>query len=186
MEEINDIDSIQEQFGLDPEELEIDFSQLDVEWGRQQNLLDKYLKASAFCGKVAKKAHERVKFIRSELILDATRDPEICLGPKMKATAPNVEAYYRVNPKYIEAKEDMIEAEYIQDLIDGQKSKAYNRKVVLQEAAKLSMLGWFSSPLEPKALDELVKQIQAADGKKANTTVREAVKKKRTRRRRNK
>lgn len=177
--EENTIDDIQEQFGLDPDELEIDFAQLDVEWGRQQALLDKYLKACAYCSKVTKKAHERLKFIRSELVLDVTKDPEGCLGPKMKATNPNVEAYYRTDKGYLAAKDAWIEAEYIQDLVDGQKSKAYNRKVVLQEAAKLSMLGWFSSPLKPRSLEELVSKIKASVDKQANTVVREAVKKKR-------
>lgn len=178
------IENIQEQFDLDPDELEVDFSQLDVEWGRQGALLDKYLKACAYCSKLTKKAHERLKFIRSELVLDVTKDPEGCLGPKMKATNPNVEAYYRTDKGYIAAKDEWIEAEYIQDLVEGQKSKAYNRKVVLQEAAKLSMLGWFSSPLEPRSLEDLVSKIKAFDDKKADTIVREAVEKKRVRRRR--
>lgn len=175
-------EDILEKFDLEPEELEIDFQQLDVEWGRQNHLLDKYLRASAYCEKLAQKAHERVKQIRSELILNVTKDPESCLGPKLKATAPSIEAYYRTNEDYLEAKEEMVEMEYLRNLIDGQKSKAYGRRKTLEEAGKLSLMGWFSSPLEPRALSDLVDKIRDSRMAEANGAVRNAVNKSRSKR----
>lgn len=170
---------ILEMFDLDPEELEVDFEQLDVEWGRQNHLLDKYLKASAYCEKLLQKAHEKVKHLRSELILRVTKDPEGCLGPKMKATATSIEAYYRTDDDYLDAKDEMVEIEYLRNLIDGQKSKAYGRRKTLEEAGKLSLMGWFSSPLEPRALNDLVDKIRESKMSEANSAVREAVTKKR-------
>lgn len=173
---------ILERFDLDPQELEVDFQQLDVEWGRQNHLLDKYLKASAYCEKLAQKAHERVKQIRSELILEVMKDPEGCLGPKMKATTASIEAYYRISEDYLEAKEEMAEMEYLRNLIDGQKSKAYGRRKTLEEAGKLSLMGWFSSPLEPRALSDLVDKIRDSRMAEANSAVRKAVTESRVRR----
>lgn len=175
-------EDILERFDLDPEELEVDFEQLDVEWGRQNHLLDKYLKASAYCEKLAQKAHEKVKQIRSDLILEVMKDPEGCIGPKMKATTAAIEAYYRTNDDYLEAKAAMIETEHLRNLIDGQKSKAYGRRKTLEEAGKLSLMGWFSSPLEPRALNELVDKIRDSRMAEANGAVRKAVDESRVRR----
>lgn len=171
-----DENDIIEKFGLDLDELEVDFDQLDVEWGTYDSVLDKYLKASAYCDKLAKKAHEQVKFIRSKLILDVTSDPQGCLGKGQKAVASTIEAYYRTNEEYLKAKEEQIDADYVVDLVNGLKSRAYTKKIILQEAAKLSLMGWFSSPMEPRGLQELVDKIQKAKDDEGNKKIREATK----------
>lgn len=167
------IDDIQEMFDLDPEELEIDFSQLDVEWGRQDFLLNKYIKAAAYAEKLVRKAEERVKFIRSTLILQVSKDPEGCLGKGQKATAPTIEAYYRTDDEYNEAKVAMSEAMYIRDLITGEKSRCYGRKTILEEATKLSLAGWFAAPMVPRELTELVKKIEEQKIKEVDKRIRE-------------
>jgi len=169
-------DEIAEKFNLDPDELEIDFFQLDVEWGKQNSVLDKYLKASAYCEKLVRKAEEKIKFLRSTLVLAVTKDPEGCLGKGQKAVGASVEAYYRTHPDYLEAKEEWIEAQYICDLVNGQKSKAYNRKAILEEATKLSLAGWFAAPLVPRPLAELVQKIEEQKLKSVDNKVREKVK----------
>lgn len=160
MQEENTLNEIAEIFGLDPEELEIDFSQLDVEWGKQNSILDKYLKASAYCEKMVRKAEEKIKFTRSTLVLEVTSDPEGCLGKGQKANGPQIEAYYRTNDEYVKAKTEWIDAQYICDLVNGQKSKAYGRKTILEEATKLSLAGWFSAPVVPRPLQELIQKIE--------------------------
>jgi len=174
---------IAEKFGLDPAELEIDFDQLDVEWGKQNSVLDKYLKASAYCEKLVRKAEEKIKFLRSTLVLEVSKDPEGCLGKGQKATGATIEAYYRTNPDYLEAKTEWIEAQYICDLVNGQKSRAYNRKAILEEATKLSLAGWFSAPLIPRPLKELVQKIEEAKLKSTDGLVRAKVDEKREQRR---
>jgi len=174
---------IAEMFGLDPNELEINFDQLDVEWGRQDNLLNKYLKASAYAEKLATKAEEKVKLTRSKLILDISSDPEGCLGKGQKATGPTIEAYYRCHKDHITAKDELIEACHIRDLIVGQKSRAYNRKSILEEATKLSLAGWFSAPLVPRPLQELVQKIEEQKMKATDRMIRTAVVEKRQERR---
>ena len=174
---------IQEKFNLNPDELEINFSQLDVEWGRQDSLLDKYLKASAYCEKMLRKAEEKIKLTRSKLVLEVTSDPEGCLGKGQKANGPQIEAYYRTNEDYIQAKNEWIDAEYICNLVNGQKSRAYGRKTTLEEAAKLSLAGWFSSPLIPRKLADLVQKIEEEKMKSTDGLVRAAVDDKREQRR---
>ena len=175
MQDENTLDEIAEIFGLDPNELEINFDQLDVEWGKQNSILDKYLKASAYCEKLVRKSQEKIKFLRSELTLKCLNDPEGCLGKGQKATASAVEAYYRTRPEYLAVKEDWIEAQYICDLVNGQKSKAYNRKSILEEATKLSLAGWFSAPLVPRPLKELVQEIENQKMKQVDSSIRDAV-----------
>ena len=174
---------IQEKFNLNPDELEINFSQLDVEWGRQDSLLDKYLKASAYCEKQVRKAEEKIKFLRSNLVLEISKDPEGCLGKGQKATGATIEAYYRTDKEYLNAKEEWIEAQYICDLVNGQKSRAYNRKSILEEATKLSLAGWFSAPLVPRPLKDLVQKIEEEKMKSTDSLVRAAVDDKREQRR---
>lgn len=171
----NTENEIAEKFGLDPDELEINFDQLDVEWGKQNSILDKYLKASAYCEKLVRKAEEKIKFLRSTLVLAVTKDPEGCLGKGQKAVGATIEAYYRTDKEYTQAKEDWIEAQYICDLVNGQKSKAYNRKSILEEATKLSLAGWFSAPLVPRPLKELVQEIENQKMKEVDSKIREKV-----------
>lgn len=167
------IHDIQEMFGLDPEELEIDFSQLDVEWGRQDFLLNKYIKAAAWAEKMVRKTEERVKFVRSTLIMQVSKDPEGCLGKGQKATGPTIEAYYRTDKEYNEAKSEMSEAMYIRDLVVGEKSRCYGRKSILEEATKLSLAGWFAAPMVPRELTELVKKIEEQKIKEVDGRIRE-------------
>lgn len=175
MQDENTLDEIAEIFGLDPEELEIDFSQLDVEWGKQNSIIDKYLKASAYCEKMVRKAEEKIKFIRSTLVLKVTSSPEECLGKGQKATGPQIEAFYRTDKEYLEAKTEWIEAQYVCDLVNGQKSKAYGRKTILEEATKLSLAGWFSAPIIPRPLQELVQKIEEQKLSNVDAKIREKV-----------
>ena len=174
---------IAEKFDLDPDELEVNFDQLDVEWGKQNSIIDKYLKASAYCEKLVRKADEKIKFLRSTLILKVTKDPEGCLGKGQKAVGATIEAYYRTDEDYIAAKDDWIELQYICDLINGQKSKAYGRKSILEEATKLSLAGWFSAPLVPRPLQELVQKIEEQKMRNIDKQVREKVEENRQTRR---
>lgn len=180
MQDENKLDEIAEIFGLDPEELEIDFSQLDVEWGKQNSIIDKYLKASAYCEKMVRKAEEKIKFIRSTLVLKVTSNPEGCLGKGQKATGPQIEAFYRTDKEYLEAKTEWIEAQYVCDLVNGQKSKAYNRKTILEEATKLSLAGWFSAPIVPRPLQELVQKIEEQKLSNVDAKIREKLSEKAT------
>ena len=169
---IESVEEMQEMFGLDPDELEIDFSQLDVEWGRQDFLLKKYIKAAAFAEKIVRKAEEKVKFIRSTLILNVTDDPQGCIG-QAKTTAQTTEAYYRTQEEYILTKEELINAMYIRDLVIGEKSRCYGRKTILEEATKLSLAGWFAAPLIPRELKELVNKIEEQKIQEVDKKIRE-------------
>jgi hypothetical protein len=58
----------------------IDPSQLDIAALEQTNLTMRYSKEAAYYERKAKQAHEAVKTLRSQLIKEANKDPDACLG----------------------------------------------------------------------------------------------------------
>lgn len=168
-----------EEYNLDPDnDLPIDVSQLDVEWLSQDTVFRKYGNALADAQKRVKQASEKVKTTRSELILEANEDPS-CMGDNVKPTGPNIEAYYRQDKNYKEAKQEFIEAEYERDILDTAKSSAFGRSFALQELTKLALMGWFASPTEPKELKELIRLAEAKNNSIGDEKIREALNKKR-------
>ena len=156
------------------EELGIDPERLDVEWIKHPDTFHKYAHAAADAERTAKEAAENVKVIRSELIRKANKNPERYLGKGNKATGTNVEAYYRKHPDHIEAKEELIEAEYERDIIQAAKSAMFMKKVALESLVKLAMQGWFASPVAPKTMTELKEQIDEADARTTSSMVKKA------------
>jgi len=172
-----------EEYDLDPDnDLPVNPDELDVEWAVQDDVIKKYGEAAADANKRAKQAHERVKTIRSTLVLEANKNPDV-MGKGVKPTAPNVEAYYRSNEEYQEAKEEMIQLEYEAEILSNAKSRAYNRKHTLQELTKLALMGWFAVPQEPRELSELIRKAEERAGEQANGKVRDAINKKKKMRR---
>lgn len=171
-----------EQYELDPEtELTIDPAQLDVEWFRQPDLFLRYARAAAEAEKVAKEAHETVKIVRSELIKKANTAPDNCLGEKVKATAGNVEAYYREHPDHIAAKEAQISAEFDRDIMQAAKSAIYMKKTTLENLVRLAVQGWFAAPVTPHTLEEMKERVGGVDDKTIENRIRARQKKKMSR-----
>lgn len=136
------------------EDLAIDSQALDVEWLKQPQLLMKYSIASAQAEKKAKQAHERVKLVRSELIKKATRNPKKYLDEGVKPTAPNIEAFYREHPDHINAKDELIEAEYQAAIIRSAVFAFNQRRVALEELVRLHGMQYFAGPKEPRDLSK--------------------------------
>jgi len=95
----------------------IDVNALDIEWKEQPELEQRYIKQTSTLKhelttaiENEKIAHEELKTTRSKLILDAHTNAKEYFD-KPKATAPEVEAFYRTHKDYKEAKEDWINAE---------------------------------------------------------------------------
>ena len=134
-------------------DLEIDPDALDVAALEQSNLAMRYSQAAAHHDRLAKKAHERVKVLRSQLTKEVATDPEGCLGKGQKATGAMIEAYYRDHPDYIAAKEAMIDAEYQRDLVKAAADHvSYQRKRMIEVLAQLLQQEYFSSPAAPREL----------------------------------
>lgn len=136
-------------------DLAIDPDQLDIAALEQTNLAMRYSKEAAHYERVAKKAHERVKTLRSQLIKEANEDPDEVLGKGIKATGPNVEAYYRDHPEYKQAKIALIESEYDRDLAtEAAKHISFQRKNMIEVLAQLLQAEYFAGPSIPRNLSQ--------------------------------
>ena len=147
-------------------DMRIDPDQLDIAALEQANLAMHYSKELAQYERLVKKAHEKMKTIRSELTRDCNLEPDDYLGKGIKATAPNVEAYYRTHSDYIEAKAEWIEAEYDRDLVKAAADHiAFQRKNMITVLAQLLQNEYFAGPSIPRDLAKHWQKKQEAGRK---------------------
>ena len=93
----------------------IDHMALDVEWLEQGQVALRYGQYWSTCQDELTRAEENVKVVRSELKLEAYEDPESTLGKGIKPTGDAVEAWYRIHPDHIAAKERWMAAKKAAD-----------------------------------------------------------------------
>jgi hypothetical protein len=129
-------------------DLAINEHQLESEWLRQPQLMAKYTQLCADAELAAKKAHERVKMIRSELILEAANNPEGTVG-SAKPTAAQVEAWFRTRPDYLRAKRDLHEAEHHFEVMKGGVGAMRHRRDTLDNLVRLYLNNYYASPRDP-------------------------------------
>jgi len=162
----------------------IDINALDLEWAYQSELEEKYIRQCAelkkeviACTENEKIAHEELKTKRSELILHAHNNAQE-LFDKPKATAPEVEAYYRTHEEYKEVKQDWIDsetelleaesahrtAENMKDLIHFTKTKA------LEELVNLHGQGYFAGPKVPRNLNKEIEKREEKQKRNEKTS----------------
>jgi len=129
------------------EDLRINKHKLDREFEKHPILHMRYATLAAQADASAKRAQEKVKTIRSEIIMTAARDgiPNI-----PKPTGPQIEAYYRVNFDYREAKAEVINAEETAQLLNNAVSAMHARRIALENLAQFHHSGYFSSPKAPE------------------------------------
>jgi hypothetical protein len=127
------------------DDINIDPSALDVESLRQASLFYQYSKAEAEAKHKHQLIWENAKVIRSELILQAAED-------KALKNAQAVEAYYRSHPKYKKAKEELIQAEYEQNIASAACFAMRQRKDMIENLTRLAMADYFARPSEPRDL----------------------------------
>lgn len=146
-------------------DIEIDETALDVEILRQPTLFYKYTRYEANKKKALALAHERVKTIRSELVKEASTDKSI-------KNATQIEAYYRNDPDYQEAKEVMIEAEYEANMASNAVWAFNQRKIMLENLVKLALADYFARPTDPRDLTEEVNKIKEREKQTKNSRTR--------------
>lgn len=134
-------------------DITINPDELDIAALEQSNLAMKYSRLTADAERAAKKAHEKVKVLRSQLVKDVSNDPERLLGKGQKATGVLIEAYYRDHPDYKAAKKELVEAEYQRDIMKAASDHvAFQRKKMIEILAQLLQAEYFSSPSVPRDL----------------------------------
>ncbi len=136
------------------QDLSIDQNALDIEFLNQPNLYMKYSEELAHAERVTKRANEKVKTIRSELVDEANRKLD-------KPNQQKVESYYRMDDSYKEAKTELHDAEFEQSILTNALWAIGHRKTSLENLVKLMVAQYFAPPAEPRDLDsEVVKKMK--------------------------
>lgn len=145
---IKDMEQVCAEYGLDYEDAkQIDPFNFHEEWLRQADLCEQYSTASIAANKEKELAHERLKTVRSRVILAIKRTDKASNQQQM-------EALYRTDPSYILAKEHLIQKEYEAELLHETKNNIhYTRKDALQELVRLHLAEYFSIPGLPKDIE---------------------------------
>jgi hypothetical protein len=157
-------------------DMAIDVTALDVEWTEQAELAMKYGRLWADAQDAASRAEEQVKYVRSKLILKATKHPEDCLGKGINPTDTKVESYYRTHPEYIAAKDDWLDKVNEANLLSIAKNEiSFTRKSALENLVTLHGQQYFASPNVPRNIKEAVESRRAhrkEENQRENSKVR--------------
>jgi len=132
-------------------DITINPDELDVEWLRQSFLVGKYGKELADAEERTRRAEEKVKVIRSEIILEVNKNG--IPGGGEKTTAQTIEAYYRTHEDYIDAKKDLSDALHNQQIIQVAVSSLHQKRAALENLVKLLTADYFSGPTNPRNLN---------------------------------
>jgi hypothetical protein len=140
------------------EDVKIDPEQLDVEWLMQARLYGDYAEELVHANDRLRRAEQKLKVIRSELVLEAAEKGERVLGKDVKPTAQNIEAYYRTDKEHIEAKEEYFQAALEAEMLQNAVYAMGQRKTALENLVKLHAANYFATPREPKDLSEAYRE----------------------------
>jgi len=165
-----------ETFELDYErDSEIDITNLDVELLMQSEIARKYGKYLVYIRAQEKRSHERVKTIRSELVDEVNRNP-IETTNKKSPNAGDIEAYYRRDEKYKQAKEEWIElAADLESAELAQREISYGRRRSIEGLIQLHGQQWYAGPKVPKNITDMEKTRENVR-QRSNTKVGAAMK----------
>jgi len=147
-------------------ELSIDLDNLHEEWRSHAQIRKKYADEVSHCEKVAKKAHEKVKVVRSRLIKECKSNQ--ALSKRLTSDALR-EAYYRTHPDHEKAKDDLIQAEYNLGMAWNALKAFDDRKFALENEVKLWSRNYFATPREQR---EVKPGKRIMDTAKADVTKR--------------
>ena len=136
-------------------DVKINDAALDLEWLDQAELAVKYGAEWVACKKKVAILDEKVKVVRSELVIKAWKDSPKHLG-QPKGSIQTVEAFYRTHKKHIKAKQELFDAEEELDLISIAKNEiSFTRKTALENMVKLYASDYFAGPNVPRDLSKL-------------------------------
>lgn len=138
--------------------LDIDLEHLEIELLEIGSQIGYYGRMCADAEMDTIKSEEELKRIKSEIILSANKNTTWLKGAKV--TDVKVEAFYRSNERYKEAKDEWIDNKHkherLKSLIYGLNAK----KQALDNLVRLAAIDYFSSPNSPRtALDIMQKHI---------------------------
>ena len=128
---------------------------LDIEWTKQAQTFFGYAKMLAVAKKKVNALEQKVKVIRSQLLLEARE-----AGAK---NSSQEEAYYRTQPRHQEAKQEWIDAQYEADILDAAVFALHQKKAALENLVRLQGQNYFAGPSVPRDVGkEWVKETERA------------------------
>jgi hypothetical protein len=132
------------------EAIAIDPDRLEEECAVHPSLYWRYAKESAQAKREASRLREKLKAVRSDLILRIRKCPaDFGLD---KPTEAMVEAAYRTHTEYQVVEEEVIQAEYAENLLQSAVFAFSQRKDMLSEEVRLYVSNWFAGPESPRKL----------------------------------
>jgi hypothetical protein len=146
-------------FNLDSD-MSIDLFNLHQEWADHGRKALKYIKESRKASTAWSLAEERVKTIRSQLIKEA--------GIAKITSSDQREAYYRLHPRYIQAKREAIEAEQYASYLINIVIEMRGRKQALENEVTLQGREYYVDPHLPKTFTS-VEGAALGNAKEART-----------------
>ena len=127
------------------QDVAIDLDDLHNEWARHAQVRYRYAEEVSYLERVCKKAHEKVKTVRSRLIREAK---------ELKLSSADLrEAYYREHKDHQEAKDEQINAEYDLSMAWNALNAFDDRKYALQDEVKLWIRNYFATPREERMVE---------------------------------
>lgn len=135
------------------EDLEINEFQLEKEWLNQPLLYMKYAELCAEAEREMNYTHERIKICRSELLRK-------CKTENPKATAGDLEAFYRTDKRHQELKEELIEDQYNYRILETSVKAMYTRKSALENLTRLTLSAYYSEPTAPEDNPGFTKEVK--------------------------
>ena len=127
------------------EDKAIDLDDLHMEWAKQGQKRKKYADEVSYLEDVMKKSHEKVKVIRSKLILEAKKEGY--------GNATLQEAYYRNHDDHKEAKKEILINEYNLSMAWNALNAINDLKPALENEVALWKGNYFATPREERMVE---------------------------------
>ncbi len=134
------------------DDIGIDQSGLDVEWLGQPGLMLKYGRSAAHAGRAADLAKERVEIVIAELDKDIRNKPGDYGVSKI--TESVVDNTIKMQPAYLSANGEYIEAKYEFELSKYAVRAFDARKLALENLVRLHGQQYFAGPQVPRDINK--------------------------------
>lgn len=124
------------------DDIKIDETALETEWLNQAARYLKYAELAAAADKEVRRLEERMKVLRSEIILEESNKS---VG-KRSPTGQMIEATFRVHPQHRKLKRKLNDAQHDADILRGAVFAFQQRKTALENLVMLHGQGYFAEP----------------------------------------
>lgn len=131
-------------------DVRIDPDALDTEWLEQAPLMMKYTQHEARCRRQLEQAKTEVSIVEAELDKEIRSNPDKFDLPKITETA--IKSAIQTDKDFLEAQENLREAEYELNMASAAVRSIYGKKDALENLVRLFGQQYFAGPKVPRDL----------------------------------